>query len=105
LSAQAAVFHGEFVRALSGAGAAYSLTEGANASPLQIVEKDVLGVINAPTELALGRPLIGKGTNGAPGTGQAGGPSGILWGDGGDGGSVFSGTGDTFGGNGGHGGP
>src|SRR6516162_2672234 len=33
LSAQASAFHGEFVRALSGAGGAYSLTEAANASP------------------------------------------------------------------------
>src|SRR6516165_9658986 len=45
LSAQAAAFHAEFVRALSGAGAAYSLTEGANAAPLQTVEQ----VINTPT--------------------------------------------------------
>ena len=37
-------------------------------------------MINAPTDLLLGTPLIGKGTNGAPGTGQAGGPGGLLWG-------------------------
>ena len=36
---------------------------------------------------ATGRPLVGNGTNGAPGTGQNGGPGGILWGPGGDGGS------------------
>src|ERR1700733_465614 len=81
MSAHAAVFHGDFVRALSGAGGAYSLAEAANASPLQTVEHDVLGVINAPTELVLGRPLIGNGTNGAAGTGQAGGAGGILWGN------------------------
>src|SRR6516225_2121315 len=86
LGARAAAFHGEFVRALSGAGGAYSLTEAANASPLGTVEHDVLAVINAPTDLALGRPLIGHGTNGAPGTGQAGGPGGILVGTGGNGG-------------------
>jgi len=45
LSARAAAFHAEFVRAMSGAGAAYSLTEAANASPLQTVEQ----VINTPT--------------------------------------------------------
>ena len=45
LSARAAAFHAEFVRALSGAGGAYSLTEAANASPLQTVEQ----VINTPT--------------------------------------------------------
>src|ERR1700757_3539992 len=85
LGAQAAAFHAEFVQALSGAGAAYSLTEAANASPLQAlpqpletVVQDVLDVINAPTNLLLGRPLIGPGTNGAPGTGQKGGPGGIL---------------------------
>ncbi|MGA9674456.1 MAG: PGRS repeat-containing protein, partial [Mycobacterium sp.] len=39
--------------------------------------------MNAPTDTLLGRPL----TNGAPGTGQDGGPGGILFGDGGDGGS------------------
>ncbi|MEQ0574288.1 PE domain-containing protein [Mycobacterium tuberculosis] len=32
-------------------------------------------------------PLIGNGTNGAPGTGQAGGPGGLLYGNGGNGGS------------------
>src|ERR1700757_3083899 len=45
LSARAAAFHAEFVRALNGAGGAYSLTDAANASPLQVVEQ----VINAPT--------------------------------------------------------
>jgi PE family len=55
LSAQMALFHDQFVQALtSGAGAA---TEAANASPLQTLEQDVL--INAPTNLVLGRPLIG----------------------------------------------
>src|ERR1700740_1691010 len=87
LSAQGSAFHAQFAHALSGAGGAYALTEAANASPLQTVEQDVLRVINAPTELLLGRPLIGNGTSGAPGTVQAGGPGGILWGNGGDGGS------------------
>ena len=49
LGARAAAFHAEFVRALSGAGGAYSLTEAANASPLQTVEQ----VINTPTNLPL----------------------------------------------------
>ncbi|MGB9302800.1 MAG: PE family protein, partial [Mycobacterium sp.] len=87
LSGRAAAFHAQFVRDLSGAGSAYAAAEAANASPLQALEQDVLGVINAPTELLLGRPLIGDGTNGAPGSGQAGGPGGILWGNGGAGGS------------------
>jgi PE family len=36
-----------------------ALSAAANASPLQTLEQDVLGVINAPTNLVLGRPLIG----------------------------------------------
>ena len=86
-SVQAAAFHGEFVRALSSAGSAYTLTEAASATPLQTIGQDILGVINAPTNLLLGRPLIGNGTNGAAGTGQAGGAGGLLWGTGGTGGS------------------
>ncbi|WP_139830905.1 PE family protein, partial [Mycobacterium paraense] len=69
LSAQAAAFHAEFVQALGGAAGAYTATEAANASPLQTAWQDVRGVINTPTELLLGTPLIGKGINGAPGTG------------------------------------
>lgn len=61
-------------------------------------EQTVMTVINAPTSTLLGRPLIGDGTNGAPGTGQAGGPGGFLWGNGGNGGS---GTGTQAGGPGG----
>ena len=90
LSAEAAAFHAHFVSTLNATAGAYTAAEAANASPLQALEplwQDVRAVINAPTDLLLGRPLIGKGTNGAPGTGQAGGPGGILWGDGGDGGS------------------
>lgn len=61
-------------------------------------EQTVMTVINAPTGTLLGRPLIGDGTNGALGTGQAGGPGGLLWGNGGNGGS---GTGTQAGGPGG----
>ncbi len=39
--------------------------------------------MNTPTQLLLGRPLIGNGANGAPGTGQAGGAGGLLYGNGG----------------------
>ncbi|WP_415624043.1 PE family protein, partial [Mycobacterium intermedium] len=70
LSAQAATFQAEFARALSAGGAAYVTAEAAAANPLQALVDAVLGVINAPTNLLLGRPLIGDGTNGAPGTGQ-----------------------------------
>ena len=53
LSARAAAFHAEFVRAISGAGGAYSVAEAANAGPLQALFplwQDVRGVINAPTD-------------------------------------------------------
>ncbi|WP_459758359.1 PE family protein, partial [Mycobacterium riyadhense] len=83
LSAQAATFHEQFVQALNSAGNLYAAAEAANAN--------VLGLINAPTNLLLGRPLIGDGANGAPGTGQNGGAGGILWGNGGNGGSGAAG--------------
>jgi hypothetical protein len=72
LSAQAAAFHDAFVRALSTGAASYTAAEAANASPLQAVEDAVLGVVNAPTQLLFGRPLIGDGTNGGTGQGPAG---------------------------------
>ena len=91
LSAQAAVFHSQFAHALTGAGGSYAVAEAANATPMQAV----LGVINAPTEALMGRPLIGNGSNGAAGTGQNGGPGGILIGNGGNGGSGTPGTATT----------
>lgn len=88
LSAQAAAFQEQFVQALSNASRAYAAAEAVNAGPLQTIADQILGVINAPTNLLLGRPLIGDGYNGTPGTGQAGGDGGILWGNGGAGGSA-----------------
>ncbi|CKN62206.1 PE-PGRS family protein [Mycobacterium tuberculosis] len=94
LGTQAAAFHERFIQALSTAAGAYGSAEAANASPLQ----QALNVINAPTQTLLGRPLIGNGTNGAPGTGQAGGPGGLLYGNGGNGGSGgVGGTGGSAG--------
>jgi PGRS repeats len=91
----------------AGAGA-YASTEAANAAaaanPWQTVQQDVLNLINAPTELLLGRPLIGNGTNGVPGTGQNGGARGLLWGNGGNGGSGVAATASSPGGPGGNGG-
>lgn len=81
LSAQAAAFHQQFVRALSSAAGSYAAAEAANASPMQAV----LDVVNGPTQLLLGRPLIGDGANGGPG--QNGGDGGLLYGNGGNGGS------------------
>jgi hypothetical protein len=84
LSAQAGAFHQQFVQALSLGAGSYQAAEAASVSPLQTVADDVLGVINAPTELLLGRPLLGNGVNGtaASPNGQAG---GLLFGNGGTG--------------------
>lgn len=87
LSAHATAFHADFVQTLARASGAYALAEAANASPLD----PILGLINAPTNLLLGRPLVGDGTNGAPGTGANGGAGGLLWGNGGNGGSGAAG--------------
>ncbi|KAA1250959.1 PE family protein, partial [Mycobacterium simiae] len=83
VSAQASMFHDQFVRALTAGAGLYGSAEAANASPLQ----NALNLVNAPAQALLGRPLIGNGANGAPGTGQAGGPGGLLFGNGGNGGS------------------
>jgi hypothetical protein len=56
---QSVAFHDRFVQAFSAGAAAYERTEVANASPLQAVESDVMGVVNMPTEVLMERPLIG----------------------------------------------
>jgi hypothetical protein len=114
LSAQAAAFHDRFAQLLGSGAGSYGTAEAANAGllqqPLQSVERDALGLINAPTQTLLGRPLIGNGANGASGTGQNGKPGGLLYGNGGNGGSGAPGqTGGNGGsagliGNGGNGG-
>ncbi|MBY0441096.1 MAG: PE domain-containing protein [Mycobacteriaceae bacterium] len=99
LIARAAVFHEQFVQTLSATRGAYAAAEAINARPLQPLVDDILDAINAPTNLLLGRPLIGDGINGTPGTGQAGGDGGILWGNGGTGGSGGLGSRGGRGGN------
>ncbi|MBY0391105.1 MAG: PE family protein, partial [Mycobacterium pseudokansasii] len=84
LSAQAAAFHDQFVRALSAGAGLYASAEAANASPLQTLQQGALNLINAPTQALLGRPLIGDGANGSA-PGQAGGAGGLLYGNGGNG--------------------
>ncbi len=64
VAAQMTAFHDRFVQALTAGAGAYAHAEAANASPLQTLEQDVLGVINAPTQALLGRPLIGDGAAG-----------------------------------------
>ncbi len=85
LSAQATAFHEQFARLMSAGAGQYALAEAAAATPLQNLEQQLLNIINTPTNLLLGRPLIGNGANGAPGVdGQAG---GLLIGNGGAGGA------------------
>jgi len=83
MSAQAAAFNQQFVQALNGAGFSYADGEAAGAASLQTIGQDLLGVVNTPTDLLLGRPLIGDGTNGTPGTGQERRGGGLLFGNGG----------------------
>jgi PE family len=86
LGAQVAAFHEQFVQTLAAGAGRYASAEAANANPLQALEQGLFGVINAPTQQLLGRPLIDNGANAAPGSGLNGGAGGILFGQGGDGG-------------------
>ncbi|WP_257695624.1 PE family protein, partial [Mycobacterium tuberculosis] len=80
ISTQVAAFHDRFAQTLSAAVGSYVSAEATNAAPLATLEHNVLNALNAPTQALLGRPLIGDGAAGAPGTGQAGGAGGILFG-------------------------
>ncbi len=91
LSAQAAQFHQQFVQLMNGAGAQYAAAEAANTNPLNLIEEGVLGIINAPSQLLTGRPLIGNGADAAPGSGAIGGNAGWSVGSGGAGGSGAAG--------------
>lgn len=104
LSAQATIFHDQFVQALTSGGNLYAAAES------HTVEQMVLNAINAPTQTLFGRPLIGDGANGTAENpdGQNG---GLLFGNGGDalglvgvggnGGNAGTGFGANTGGNGG----
>ncbi|ORA24838.1 PE family protein, partial [Mycobacterium angelicum] len=98
VSAQAAVFHDQFVRALTAGAGSYAAAEAASAAS---ITSPLLNAINAPFVAATGRPLIGNGANGANGTGAvgaAGGAGGWLYGNGGAGGSgVIGGAGGAAG--------
>jgi hypothetical protein len=120
LSAEAAAFHSQFVQTLNAGAGAYAAAESANVQQfllgvvlqiqqqtqpqqqallnlaLQIQQQTqpqqqaLLGVVNAPTDFLIGRPLIGNGANGytnAQGVGTPGGAGGILYGSGGTGGT------------------
>ncbi|WP_057128428.1 PE family protein, partial [Mycobacterium tuberculosis] len=94
LSAQAALFHEQFVHAMTAGAGAYAGAEAADAAALD--------VLNGPFQALFGRPLIGDGANGAPG--QPGGPGGLLYGNGGNGGIGGPGATGLAGGAGGVGG-
>ncbi|WP_031694944.1 PE family protein, partial [Mycobacterium tuberculosis] len=83
IARQMAAFHDQFTLALTSSAGAYASAEATN------VEQQVLGLINAPTQALLGRPLIGKagGAGGAGANGGAGGNGGWLYGSGGNGGA------------------
>ncbi|WP_136623007.1 PE family protein, partial [Mycobacterium pseudokansasii] len=107
LSAQAASFHAQFMQTLNAGAGAYAAAEAANASPIQAL----FNAINEPTQVLLGRPLIGNGADGTAAN-PNGGAGGWLLGDGGKGYSQAAGSGLAGGdggaagliGNGGHGG-
>ncbi|OBK24303.1 hypothetical protein A5634_02910 [Mycobacterium asiaticum] len=123
---QAAGYHAQFVRTLGAAAASYAGTEAAAAAALtdlnvavaegfqtfygQIhlagdawiaspVGQAVDPIINAPTDLLFGRPLIGHGAAGTM-SNPNGGAGGILFGDGGAGYNQTAGV--AAGGRGGH---
>ncbi|MET2868507.1 PE family protein, partial [Mycobacterium tuberculosis] len=58
IARQMAAFHDQFTLALTSSAGAYASAEATN------VEQQVLGLINAPTQALLGRPLIGNGADG-----------------------------------------
>jgi hypothetical protein len=66
LSAQAALFHQEFVNLMSSGGAQYALAEATNASPLQTVEQGAMSVVSAPAQAAAMAVQAGTGAAGAP---------------------------------------
>lgn len=75
LSAHVAAFHDQFVHTLTAGAGSYMAAEAAAASPLQALQLELLNAINAPTLALLGRPLIGDGTDAAPGSGGPAGPA------------------------------
>jgi len=77
LSAQAALFHQQFVELMSGGSAQYALTEAANASPLQTVEQGVTSGISAPTQAAASASPTGGNATWVPAAAPSGG-SGVF---------------------------
>lgn len=80
LNAQISAFQQQFVLLLGGSAGSYASAEASAASVLD----PVFGLINAPTQLLLGRPLIGDGAAGTAAS-PNGGAGGLLYGNGGNG--------------------
>ncbi len=70
LSTAATAFHDRFVRVLTANASLYGDAEAAN---LALLQQQILDAVNAPVQAAMGRPLIGDGADGAPGSGADGG--------------------------------
>ncbi|WP_156297679.1 PecA family PE domain-processing aspartic protease [Mycobacterium paragordonae] len=104
INTQLSAFQQQFVLLLGGSAGSYATAEATAASVLD----PVFGIINTPTQLLLGRPLIGDGAAGTAAS-PNGGAGGLLWGNGGAGYSPATGPGGAGGsagfvGNGGAGG-
>lgn len=80
LNSQLSAFQQQFVLLLGSSAGSYASAEATAASVLD----PVLGIINTPTQLLLGRPLIGDGAAGTAAS-PNGGAGGLLWGNGGNG--------------------
>ncbi|WP_415823707.1 PE family protein, partial [Mycobacterium basiliense] len=72
VGAEVAVFHARFEQALSVGARAYSGAEAANAALLQDPLQGLVTAVNGSVEQWTGRPLVGNGANGAPGSGADG---------------------------------
>lgn len=68
ISQQTTAFHDRFMQTVNAAAASYTTTDLTAASLL----KSMPAAVNAPAQALFGRPLIGNGSNGAPGTGAPG---------------------------------
>ena len=85
LSTQANAVHQQFVQKLAAGSQTYLTAEATNLSTLQAAaENNAREALNAPTQIVLGRPLIGNGADGTPAHPQ-GGAGGLLLGNGGAG--------------------
>lgn len=107
VNAQISSFQQQFVQLMNSAAGSYAAAESAASVPLL---DDLLGLINAPTNLLFGRPIVGDGTAGTAANPNGGG-GGLLFGNGGagysqTGGGLAGGNGGSAGllGNGGAGG-